>query len=439
MVLTSMLLAGCITVSETAVVLPNLQVKRSIVIDFTKLQKLQQEQGGEAMDLQDQCDPEKIEEAKAKADAVRWVTMDCRVDGAKVILSGTIEVLDGSLSKVTRPSGETLYRYRLQEDSVWDTLSRDHGEAATNEAAQETTIALLDAMYEFEYEVTMPGTITHAPHASRIAGSTAYYDHDAMVQVIQVKNATIESTEKGRSTLGGTQSGSHSSKFQQRVCARVAKFADRPTVYARVKARVGKRFGFSCSGGNTQGTAPRFDMRTYAPKRQVRRDVRDKGSFYNRMSSYPRPKTGSDKSDAAGKLYNTLFNQLNTNTTLADARDAQRRSDVNTILNAVYQYAIDHNGKLPDCIDTTRRGICTSESGCSAFDSGYDSRKVVRDYQFCDLDVLHGSYIISTPKDPSGVPKGANNYAGYDIQLDEKSRVSVFAPFAENNTISVTR
>ena len=35
---------------------------------------------------------------------------------------------------------------------------------------------------------------------------------------------------------------------------------------------------------------------------------------------------------------------INPTKQLADARDAQRRSDVNTVLNAVYQYAIDNNG-----------------------------------------------------------------------------------------------
>jgi len=61
---------------------------------------------------------------------------------------------------------------------------------------------------------------------------------------------------------------------------------------------------------------------------------------------------------------------INPTKQLADARDAQRRSDVNTILNAVYQYAIDNNGNLPSCITTTNKGVCTSGSDCTNYAGG---------------------------------------------------------------------
>ena len=41
---------------------------------------------------------------------------------------------------------------------------------------------------------------------------------------------------------------------------------------------------------------------------------------------------------------------INPTKQMGDARNAQRRSDVNTILNAVYQYAIDNNGTMPGCL-----------------------------------------------------------------------------------------
>ena len=130
---------------------------------------------------------------------------------------------------------------------------------------------------------------------------------------------------------------------------------------------------------------------------------------------------------------------INPTKQLADARDAQRRSDVNTILNAAYQYAIDNNGNLPSCIDTTRRGICTGGRGGASFDSGDHASVVVSDAESCDLDVLTGSYLVNLPVDPSGVPTNAVEYTGYDIQEVTGGRVTVFSPIAENTSISVTR
>ena len=126
---------------------------------------------------------------------------------------------------------------------------------------------------------------------------------------------------------------------------------------------------------------------------------------------------------------------INPTKQLADARDAQRRSDVNTILNAVYQYAIDSNGNLPTCIDTTNRGICTGGSNCTSFAGGTGGPTAS-----CDLDVLTGSYLVNLPTDPGGTPNGDSVvYTGYDIVQDANGRVTVTAPEAENTSISVTR
>ena len=120
---------------------------------------------------------------------------------------------------------------------------------------------------------------------------------------------------------------------------------------------------------------------------------------------------------------------------LADARDAQRRSDVNTILNAVYQYAIDNNGSLPSCITTTGKGVCTGGSNCTSYDGGTGGPA-----SGCDLDVLTGSYLVNIPVDPSGTPNDDSvEYTGYDIIRDANGRVTVSSPEAENASISVTR
>ena len=116
---------------------------------------------------------------------------------------------------------------------------------------------------------------------------------------------------------------------------------------------------------------------------------------------------------------------INPTKQLGDARDAQRRSDVNTVLNAVYQYAIDNNGTLPSCIDTTDRNICLTND-CTGVTNG------------CNLSALTGTYLVSIPVDPSGA---TSNDTNYNIQLTASNRVTVSAPAFEQATslISVTR
>ena len=125
---------------------------------------------------------------------------------------------------------------------------------------------------------------------------------------------------------------------------------------------------------------------------------------------------------------------INPTKQLGDARNAQRRSDVNTVLNAVYQYAIDNNGTLPSCISGTTAllGVCTSGSDCTSYAGGPATG--------CNLDVLTGTYLVRIPLAPSGAPSGTTAYTGYDIQKGSNGRVTVSAPEAEQGaSISVTR
>lgn len=114
---------------------------------------------------------------------------------------------------------------------------------------------------------------------------------------------------------------------------------------------------------------------------------------------------------------------INPTKQLGDARDAQRRSDVNTILNAVYQYAIDNNGNLPSGIPTASADqICATGQACGGV----------------SLDALTGSYLVSIPMDPSmpATSSGTN----YFIIQDANGRITVSAPGAEQSTsITVTR
>jgi len=118
---------------------------------------------------------------------------------------------------------------------------------------------------------------------------------------------------------------------------------------------------------------------------------------------------------------------INPSKQLADTRNSQRRIDVNTILNAVYQYAIDNNGNLPATIAaTTTYGICrtnpTATTTCT------------------DLSVLttDEKYLVSMPIDPLGAVN--TDDINYRVIKTVNNRVTVWANAPEQGvTISVTR
>ena len=115
----------------------------------------------------------------------------------------------------------------------------------------------------------------------------------------------------------------------------------------------------------------------------------------------------------------------------AQARNTQRLSNVNTILNAVYQYAVDNTGTLPssipmsaDCFGVTTNEICKTGGTCTSL---------------VDLSVLttDEKYLVSMPYDPSGA---TTDGTGYHIAKSANGRITVCAPHAELDvTISVTR
>lgn len=55
---------------------------------------------------------------------------------------------------------------------------------------------------------------------------------------------------------------------------------------------------------------------------------------------------------------------INPGKQLAAARNSNRRVDVNTILNAVYQYSMDHGGAFPAGVDTSLKMIGTDTGNC---------------------------------------------------------------------------
>ncbi|MFH1855049.1 MAG: prepilin-type N-terminal cleavage/methylation domain-containing protein [bacterium] len=116
---------------------------------------------------------------------------------------------------------------------------------------------------------------------------------------------------------------------------------------------------------------------------------------------------------------------INPGKQLAESRNAERSSEVNTILNAVYQYSVDNSGNVPGGVGATATEICaTGAASCAGL---------------ADLSALtaSGEYIVAIPADPGA----SGNGSGYTILRDATSgRITVSAPSAERGaTISVTR
>jgi prepilin-type N-terminal cleavage/methylation domain-containing protein len=115
---------------------------------------------------------------------------------------------------------------------------------------------------------------------------------------------------------------------------------------------------------------------------------------------------------------------INPGKQLGDARNAQRRSDVATILNAVYQYSIDNDGVLPEGITTTPTEICATGGICT---------------DLVDLSILPSGekYLTAIPNEPQ---KTNDNGAGYMISQTANGRITVEAQFEEQDaTIEITR
>lgn len=134
-----------------------------------------------------------------------------------------------------------------------------------------------------------------------------------------------------------------------------------------------------------------------------------------------------------GVLAAVVITAINPAKQLGDARNAQRRSDVEAILNAIWQYALDSGGSLPcqtgtgPCIDTTVRMLGIATAGCDNTSICPDA--TVGTSACLDLaGALAPKYIFAIPQDPQ-----ANaDMTRYVVQEAPGNRVRVTACDLEN-------
>lgn len=110
---------------------------------------------------------------------------------------------------------------------------------------------------------------------------------------------------------------------------------------------------------------------------------------------------------------------INPGRQFAQARNTQRTSDVNSILNAIYQYAADNNGNLPPSITAGltegggAKGLCKTGAGsCNAADVNVSPELVT-------------TYLVSLPVDPE--TPTASTSVGYSIQRLTGGRMQINA------------
>ncbi len=118
----------------------------------------------------------------------------------------------------------------------------------------------------------------------------------------------------------------------------------------------------------------------------------------------------------------------------ANARDTQRRSDLYAITNAIYQFAAEHNGNLPDTDgdDSTSNfpvvATCIGNAP-PCFDLAAATNAA-------GTEVIVPTYIADMPRDPS---TGTAANTQYTIFVDNTGRIVASASGELVGAITVTR
>ena len=126
----------------------------------------------------------------------------------------------------------------------------------------------------------------------------------------------------------------------------------------------------------------------------------------------------------------TVFVALNPGKRVADARDARRTSDADSILTAIQQYIVDNSGSLPTGVTTTEKMLGTGAT-CAVTSSSCSTAAAC-----LDASSTLAAYLKTIPTDPK---VGTNAMTYYSVKADTNNLITVRACGAENTTVVSTR
>ncbi len=127
---------------------------------------------------------------------------------------------------------------------------------------------------------------------------------------------------------------------------------------------------------------------------------------------------------------------INPSKELADTRNSQRRSDVTSLLNGIWQYSIDNDGAFPLAIDSTTstsQVLGTATSGCDS-----SCGAVATEAACADVSVdLVPDFLAELPADPQ---TGTASNTDYYVNVDENGALVVGScDMEQSDNFSVSR
>jgi len=122
---------------------------------------------------------------------------------------------------------------------------------------------------------------------------------------------------------------------------------------------------------------------------------------------------------------------INPQRQLAKARDSQRKTDLYSIATAVYQYASEHSGDLPDTDGNPLTSNFPTSATCIGEGGSCFNLSVAG-----DTEPIVPIYMAAMPYDPK---TGATDNSGYTLYITTGGRIVLAATPETEATITITK